>query len=171
MKHRILIADDDEAARSGLADLLSSWGYEVEQAIDGKDALEKAPEFGPAVVIADLVMPALDGVALLKPLAEVYPNAVVILLTLALRLIPSVDAHSLTSVLVFGPLTLLRPFVAAAGVALGAAAAPRPAVFTIGALVLGMMLSMERFLSRQAAREAASHRTSTMSNQGRSSWT
>jgi DNA-binding NtrC family response regulator len=81
MKHRILIADDDEAARSGLADLLSSWGYEVEQAIDGKDALEKAPEFGPAVVIADLVMPALDGVALLKPLAEIYPNAVVILLT------------------------------------------------------------------------------------------
>jgi DNA-binding NtrC family response regulator len=81
MKHRILIADDDEAARSGLADLLSSWGYEVEQAIDGKEALEKAPTFGPSVVIADLVMPALDGVALLKPLAEVYPNAVVILLT------------------------------------------------------------------------------------------
>ena len=81
MKHRILVADDDEAARSGLADLLSSWGYEVEQAMDGKDALEKAPEFGPAVVIADLVMPALDGVALLKPLAEVCPYAVVILLT------------------------------------------------------------------------------------------
>jgi len=70
MKHRILIADDDESARSGLADLLSSWGFEVEQAIDGKDALEKAPAFGPSVVIADLVMPALDGVALLKPLAE-----------------------------------------------------------------------------------------------------
>jgi DNA-binding NtrC family response regulator len=81
MKHRILIADDDDSARSGLADLLSSWGFEVEQAIDGKDALEKAPAFGPSVVIADLVMPALDGVALLKPLAEVYPNAVVILLT------------------------------------------------------------------------------------------
>src|SRR5262252_7631738 len=80
-QHRILIADDDEAARSGLAELLSSWGYEVQQAIDGKDALEKAPEFGPAVVIADLVMPALDGVALLKPLAEVYPNAVVTPLT------------------------------------------------------------------------------------------
>jgi DNA-binding NtrC family response regulator len=81
MKHRILIADDDESASSGLADLLSSWGFEVGQAIDGKDALEKAPAFGPAVVIADLVMPALDGVALLKPLAEVCPNAVIILLT------------------------------------------------------------------------------------------
>src|SRR5215467_13577454 len=64
-----------------LADLLTSWGYEVEQAVDGKDALEKAPAFGPSVVIADLVMPALDGVALVKPLNEVYPNAVVILLT------------------------------------------------------------------------------------------
>jgi DNA-binding NtrC family response regulator len=81
MKHRILIADDDESASSGLAELLSSWGYAVELAIDGKDALEKAPAFGPAVVIADLVMPVLDGVALLKPLAEVCPNAVVILLT------------------------------------------------------------------------------------------
>ena len=81
MNQRILIADDDDSARSGLADLLSSWGFEVEQAIDGKDALEKAPAFGPSVVIADLVMPALDGVALLKPLTEVCPNTVVILLT------------------------------------------------------------------------------------------
>jgi DNA-binding NtrC family response regulator len=81
MRHRILIADDDESARSGLAELLSTWGYEVEEAIDGKDALEKAPAFGPAVVIADLVMPGLDGVALLKPLAELNPNTAVILLT------------------------------------------------------------------------------------------
>jgi DNA-binding NtrC family response regulator len=81
MRHRILIADDDESARSGLAELLSTWGYEVEEAIDGKDALERAPAFGPAVVIADLVMPGLDGVALLKPLAELNPNTAVILLT------------------------------------------------------------------------------------------
>jgi len=81
MKHRILVADDDESARTGLAELLSTWGYEVEQAIDGKDALERAPAFGPTVVVADLVMPGLDGVALLKPLAELNPNTAVILLT------------------------------------------------------------------------------------------
>jgi DNA-binding NtrC family response regulator len=81
MQHRILIADDDDSARSGLAELLSGWGFEVEEAIDGKDALEKASAFEPSVVIADLVMPALDGVALLKPLGELCPNAVVILLT------------------------------------------------------------------------------------------
>ncbi len=78
---RILIADDDEAARAGLADLLSAWGYQVEEAVDGKDALERAPAFGPSVVIADLVMPGLDGLGLLKPLAEVCPNTAVILLT------------------------------------------------------------------------------------------
>jgi DNA-binding NtrC family response regulator len=81
MRHRVLVADDDESARTGLAELLSTWGYEVEQAIDGKDALERAPAFGPTVVIADLVMPGLDGVALLKPLAELNPNTAVILLT------------------------------------------------------------------------------------------
>lgn len=81
MKHRVLIVDDEESTRSGLAGLLSTWGFEAEQAVDGRDALEKAPAFGPDVVIADLVMPALDGVALLKPLAEVCPNAAVILLT------------------------------------------------------------------------------------------
>jgi DNA-binding NtrC family response regulator len=81
MKQRILIADDDDSARSGLAALLSTWGYEVREAIDGKDALVQAPDFEPAIVIADLVMPGLDGLGLLKPLAEADPNVVVILLT------------------------------------------------------------------------------------------
>ena len=46
MKHRILIADDDESGRSGLAALLTMWGYEVQEAVDGKDALERAPPSG-----------------------------------------------------------------------------------------------------------------------------
>jgi DNA-binding NtrC family response regulator len=81
MKHRILIADDEESARTGLASLLSSWGYDVDEAADGKDALERAAEFHPSVVIADIIMPGLDGLSLLKPLCELEPAAVVILLT------------------------------------------------------------------------------------------
>jgi DNA-binding NtrC family response regulator len=81
MKHRVLIADDEEQARSGLASLLSTWGYEVEEAVDGNDALERASEFHPSVVIADVMMPGLDGLALLKPLADLEPAAAVILLT------------------------------------------------------------------------------------------
>jgi DNA-binding NtrC family response regulator len=81
MKHRILIADDDESGRSGLAALLSMWGYEVQEAVDGKDALERAPVFRPSVVIADMIMPMIDGLGLLKPLAAAVPDAAVILLT------------------------------------------------------------------------------------------
>ena len=81
MKQRILIADDDEPGRSGLAALLGIWGYEVQEAVDGKDALERASAFRPAVVIADMVMPVIDGLGLLKPLAAAVPEAAVILLT------------------------------------------------------------------------------------------
>jgi DNA-binding NtrC family response regulator len=81
MKHRILIADDDESGRGGLAALLTMWGYEVQEAVDGKDALERAPSFRPHVVVADMVMPVIDGIGLLKPLAATVPEAAVILLT------------------------------------------------------------------------------------------
>src|SRR5882724_11969464 len=76
MKHRVLIADDDESARRGLAALLGMWGYEVQEAVDGKDALERAPSFRPHIVIA-----VIDGIGLLKPLATTVPEAAVILLT------------------------------------------------------------------------------------------
>jgi DNA-binding NtrC family response regulator len=79
--HRVLVADDDETARSGLCSLLSLWGYEVQEVADGKQALERAPGFAPSIVIADLVMPGLDGLGLLKPLTSALPNVAVILLT------------------------------------------------------------------------------------------
>jgi DNA-binding NtrC family response regulator len=81
MSQRILVADDDRAARTGLASLLSRWGYEVAEAANGTDALEQASRFRPSVVVADLVMPGLDGIELVKPLAETVPEAVVVLLT------------------------------------------------------------------------------------------
>ncbi|MFQ5897950.1 MAG: sigma-54-dependent transcriptional regulator [Candidatus Methylomirabilia bacterium] len=81
MAPRILIADDDAASRKGLRALLPSWGYEVEEAADGEEALEKAVAFLPAVAIIDLIMPRLDGLALLKALQAEVPFAAVIILT------------------------------------------------------------------------------------------
>ncbi|MBI3015959.1 MAG: sigma-54-dependent Fis family transcriptional regulator [Candidatus Tectomicrobia bacterium] len=81
MPHRVLISDDEEASRKGLKALLSSWGYEVEDAADGEEALKKAATFLPSVVIFDLLMPKLDGLGLLKALQEELPFAAVILLT------------------------------------------------------------------------------------------
>jgi len=79
--HRILVADDEEASREGLKTLLSRWGYEVEDAANGKEARKKAGIFRPDVVITDLVMPEYDGLELLKALQEEVTFATVIVLT------------------------------------------------------------------------------------------
>jgi DNA-binding NtrC family response regulator len=81
MKRRILVADDKETSVEGLHSLLSSWGYEVEQAGDGEEALAKALIFRPDVVIADLVMPKRDGLALLKALSTELPASTIIIVT------------------------------------------------------------------------------------------
>ena len=81
MALRVLVADDEAAARKGLTSLLSGWGYEVEEASDGEEALQKATVFLPSVVVSDLVMPKIDGLALLKSLQQELPFVSVILLT------------------------------------------------------------------------------------------
>ncbi len=81
MTRKVLIADDDANTREGLAGLLSGWGYAVEQAGAGDEALDRARAAQPAVVISDLVMPGMGGLDLLRALAEELPFATVILLT------------------------------------------------------------------------------------------
>ena len=81
MAHRILIADDEEASRKGLKALLANWGYDVAEAADGQEALEKAAKFLPRVVVADVLMPRLDGLGLLNALRADFPFLTVILLT------------------------------------------------------------------------------------------
>ncbi len=81
MAHRILVADDEEASRQGLRALLTGWGFDVEDASDGRQALEKAAASLPAVVVTDLVMPRLDGLGLLKALQEEVPFTPIIMLT------------------------------------------------------------------------------------------
>jgi DNA-binding NtrC family response regulator len=78
---RILVVDDDAASRKGLETLLAGWGYEVETAPDGEEALAKVVAFHPAVVISDLVMPRLDGMGLLHALHKQAATASVIILT------------------------------------------------------------------------------------------
>jgi len=64
---RILVVEDDAAARVGFQQLLTSWGYAVEAAVDGEDALQKLPEFRPDIVLSDLVMPSWTGSACCAP--------------------------------------------------------------------------------------------------------
>src|SRR5471030_3072463 len=78
---RVLIVEDDTAARVGLEQLVRSWGFIAESAVDGKDALEKVTTFRPAIVITDLVMPRMDGLALLRALQRQGADVTTLLLT------------------------------------------------------------------------------------------
>src|SRR5213082_1448225 len=71
MKHpKVLIADDDRSITEGLSAILRDEGYDVAVAVDGQKALDQlgAEAFG--VVLADLKMPKVDGLALLKELQQ-----------------------------------------------------------------------------------------------------
>ncbi len=80
-KARILIVDDEESTRELFAELLQRWGYDVDQTADGHGALKIAAETHPDVIISDLVMPKLDGLALVRALREEQPDTPVVIIT------------------------------------------------------------------------------------------
>jgi CheY-like chemotaxis protein len=63
---RIFVVDDEESTRSTLHDYFVNFGYDVETAIDGEDALEKFIPGKFDCVISDLFMPRIDGLELLR---------------------------------------------------------------------------------------------------------
>jgi Response regulator containing CheY-like receiver, AAA-type ATPase, and DNA-binding domains len=73
--------DDERYARESLAGEIKSWGFNVEQACDGQEALEKLPTFEPHLLVTDLVMPRLDGFDLLRILKAQGSCPPVIVLT------------------------------------------------------------------------------------------
>jgi DNA-binding NtrC family response regulator len=66
---RVLIVDDEENQRVGLAGMVAAWGFTTETAADGQDALEKLATFPAHVLVTDLMMPRMDGFELLRRLA------------------------------------------------------------------------------------------------------
>src|SRR6202522_1279578 len=77
---RVLVADDEDNQRAGLAKMIQSWGFVVETAFDGQDALEKVTQAPPHVLVTDLMMPRMDGFELLKRLGSqnVLPPTIVL---------------------------------------------------------------------------------------------
>ncbi len=58
---KILVAEDSATQAERLRHILEQGGYEVDVASDGRQALEMAPRFRPALIISDVVMPEMDG--------------------------------------------------------------------------------------------------------------
>src|SRR6267143_2587712 len=69
-QEKVLIVEDEENERTGLAEVLSAWGYRVETAADGLEGWDKVTQWSPAIIVTDLKMPRMGGMELLERLAE-----------------------------------------------------------------------------------------------------
>jgi DNA-binding NtrC family response regulator len=69
-KHRIIVADDEQAITQGLSAILTDEGYDVTVCSDGQKALDELQSGDYGVVLADLMMPRVDGLSLLKALQD-----------------------------------------------------------------------------------------------------
>ncbi len=67
---RVLIVDDEENQRVGLASMVSAWGFTAETAADGQEALDRLSTFPAHVLVTDLMMPRMDGFELLRRLSS-----------------------------------------------------------------------------------------------------
>jgi len=76
-----LIVEDEAHARTGLTELVASWGFRAEGAADGVEGLDRVRQWSPGIVVTDLKMPRMDGMELLSRIKETQPDIVVVVLT------------------------------------------------------------------------------------------
>lgn len=83
MKKTVLAVDDSASIRQMLAFTLKSAGYEVVEAVDGEDGLEKARNHSIQLVLTDQNMPRMDGLTLIRSLREMpqYKAVPILMLT------------------------------------------------------------------------------------------
>lgn len=94
-QEKVLIVEDELHALTGLAELVSGWGYRTETARDGVEGLEKARAWQPGIIVTDLKMPRMDGLELLERLSEINQNQAVVVLTAQGSIQSAVDAMKL----------------------------------------------------------------------------
>src|SRR5215471_19464949 len=78
---RILVVDDEKEIRELVRDVLIDDGYEVDEACDGKAAIDRAAAQRFDLVFCDVKMAPVDGFAVLREFREIQPHAEVILMT------------------------------------------------------------------------------------------
>ncbi|MBI3184034.1 MAG: sigma-54-dependent Fis family transcriptional regulator [Myxococcales bacterium] len=78
---RILVVDDEQNAREALKVLLREEGFDVAEASDGEEALSVMSDFGPEAVLADVRMPKMDGLTLLRKAKEDGHDAAFVMMT------------------------------------------------------------------------------------------
>ncbi|HSB43802.1 MAG TPA: response regulator, partial [Nitrospira sp.] len=89
---RVMVVDDDIETLALLREVVTKEGYEVVTAEDAESAMRHLAEWQPDLVITDIHMPGMDGLALLAAVREKAPDILVILLTAYGSLKTAVDA-------------------------------------------------------------------------------
>jgi DNA-binding NarL/FixJ family response regulator len=80
---RILIVDDHEVLRAGVRTVLESRGLQIcGEAANGLEALQKAAQLRPDLIILDITMPVLDGFSVARELTKRYPSVGILLLSM-----------------------------------------------------------------------------------------
>lgn len=112
MPDRILIADDNPQVRTALRHLLESIdGWEIIDAENGQEALDRAQAFRPNLIILDLVMPVMDGLTAAREISKLLPETPLLMHTLhwspqleveaqkvgVRKLVPKADSRGLIS--------------------------------------------------------------------------
>ncbi|MBZ5531293.1 MAG: sigma-54 dependent transcriptional regulator [Acidobacteriia bacterium] len=91
-QEKVLVVEDEENERTGLAELITAWGYRTETAKDGLEGLDKVAAWSPGIVVTDYKMPRMNGIELLQRLAEQPKPIAVVLLTAQGSIDIAVDA-------------------------------------------------------------------------------
>lgn len=78
---KILVVDDESNIRLLLSDILSSEGFEVTEAKDGQESLEKMEQTDFDLIITDIHMPRMDGIAMLNSMEKAGRREKVIIMT------------------------------------------------------------------------------------------
>ena len=78
---RVLIIDDEEAARYGIRRALETQGYVLQEATDGASALKLVDSFLPDVIVSDINMPVMDGLSLIEHVNRGEDPPLVVLIT------------------------------------------------------------------------------------------
>jgi len=79
--YRIMVVDDEDFVRTMLMEMLRKKSYETAGAANGADALAGIAPFDPDMVISDIIMPGMDGFALMQKIETKYPKIKRILMT------------------------------------------------------------------------------------------
>jgi two-component system chemotaxis response regulator CheY len=78
---KVLVVDDAAFMRMRLKKLLEDQGYEVVEAQNGREALERYQDVQPALVLMDITMPEMDGIEAVRTLIERDPDARVVMVS------------------------------------------------------------------------------------------